>query len=714
MKRCIVVILLLSLFIQPIYAQEYGEDSDALGQFVDEYVNLDNVTVIEDLIRNGTLNVIELNYTTRVGAYDNFEHYIEFDIDYNRIESNLSSFPVLLNISIGSGINDDDVSAIFDEVGESYLKIAITNLTLVTEYYIEVESWDSVGEIAYLWFSPDVSSLENSSFRLHYDITHANNTGRVGIPGSVVVQNVWNGNYSIVHHLSGDNRTDTLDSTSNNMDATTEFGDTIYGITGQINGGVDFDGNDDIQIGDNAILEPSQLTLEVWVKTTSTQQFAGFIDRRTGNTEGYEFDYPAVDGKLRFLIEFGGGLNQEIKSSVAINDDVWHYVVGTYDETNLKIYVDGVETGTIAENDNIAYGAHNFFMPGDQVSTHRAVTEEDEVRLSKIARNADWINGSYYSGIDNLVYWHSVSSTSGYENDGYFLTEDYLNYTTGSSLVLLTNSTIPISTSITVQFSNDNSSWVDHEGNVGSTSLIAGFYSIDLRDLNYTDIYSMYNFTGTQIDTPRLYQSRLVTTWANTSIVVGNVTFQNVTGEWISYNLTSISTLIGTLDSGNLASTLDIDSNEYNVSEVVGNPGFLVSFNWTDVNDSARCLWITMYVLYDGNLVHDIHIELYNHTSLSWIEIGVIDDDIAYEWHNVTTYSLRIPNDFVNGTGSVFGRLNHNVAGNINHDLSIEYLKLLAFIPSSVAVIGGINSSIIIMIIFLCTLALVLLWRFSK
>lgn len=100
----------------------------------------------------------------------------------------------------------------------------------------------------------------------------------------------------------------------------------------------------------------------------------------------------------------------------------------------------------------------------------------------------------------------------GYETDGYFITDDYLNYTTGNSLGLLTNTSIPEGTSLTVQFSNDNSTWVDNDGNVGSTIIEDGFYAIDLRNLNYTDSYKMVNFTGTPLSTPRLYQLREITT----------------------------------------------------------------------------------------------------------------------------------------------------------------------------------------------------------
>lgn len=107
----------------------------------------------------------------------------------------------------------------------------------------------------------------------------------------------------------------------------------------------------------------------------------------------------------------------------------------------------------------------------------------------------------------------------GYEDDGYFITDDYLNDTlcNGTALGLMVNSSIPANTDIQVQFSNDNATWGDWEGiPLDSNILIGGFETIDLRYLNYTDIYFRYNFSTTDVSiTPRLYQTRLISTIGN-------------------------------------------------------------------------------------------------------------------------------------------------------------------------------------------------------
>jgi hypothetical protein len=98
---------------------------------------------------------------------------------------------------------------------------------------------------------------------------------------------------------------------------------------------------------------------------------------------------------------------------------------------------------------------------------------------------------------------------SGYVSNGYFTTTNYMNdtYANGTALVLMTNATIPTDTGITVEFSNDNSTWTN------TSTLTDGFRSHDLRILNYSVIYFRYNLTTSNIAlTPRLYQSRLITT----------------------------------------------------------------------------------------------------------------------------------------------------------------------------------------------------------
>lgn len=120
-----------------------------------------------------------------------------------------------------------------------------------------------------------------------------------------------------------------------------------------------------------------------------------------------------------------------------------------------------------------------------------------------------WNDGAGAYNCNYDVYRYRIGRVGGgYDTEGYCITEDYLNYTTGNSLTLLTNTSMPDGTSMTIQFSNDNITWTLNDWE----PIFGGFEAVDLRILNYSDLYIMYNLSGTALLTPRLYQSRLVTT----------------------------------------------------------------------------------------------------------------------------------------------------------------------------------------------------------
>ena len=137
---------------------------------------------------------------------------------------------------------------------------------------------------------------------------------------------------------------------------------------------------------------------------------------------------------------------------------------------------------------------------------------------------------------NDIEYFWLGDYEGGFETDGYCLTEDYLNETQGNSLTLLTNASLPAETEITVQFSSDNVTWVDNHGNEGSSTVRANFSALDLRDLNYSDIFMRFNLSGPGGEvTPRLYQSRIVTTNGTAGGVPGpGVTVIESDAPWIA------------------------------------------------------------------------------------------------------------------------------------------------------------------------------------
>jgi len=282
-------------------------------------------------------------------------------------------------------------------------------------------------------------------------------------------------------------------------------------------------------------------------------------------------------------------------------------------------------------------------------------------------------NGDYFTGYVENLNLGSMGGQSGYEDGGYYTTEMLDG---DRALALMYNVSIPEYCGATIEFSSDNSTWVDHNNNVGSDTLTAGFESLDLRDLNTTSLYMRVNMTTNNWDTPRIYQLRLVTI---TDVVVGDgVEYVNVTGAWVEFNYTSITTLIGIDSGGNfLNATYWKDDYNYNVTEPNETPAYDIRFNITGLPDNLICLQLINYLGYDGSLGHTFQIEVWNFTGSSWDFVVDIPDECCTWFNN----SLAPTSEDYIEDGLFMGRYYHPSPGNVKHVFSLDYGKLRAFAP---------------------------------
>ena len=127
----------------------------------------------------------------------------------------------------------------------------------------------------------------------------------------------------------------------------------------------------------------------------------------------------------------------------------------------------------------------NYTYPPEYYIIERSGTEEDY---------------GYINATKSLI-------SGGYSKNGYMVTTDLINGLFNTSIVLLTNASIS-SGSINIEVSEDGSTWEDL-GNIDD-----GFGAKDLRELEYDNVISRFNFTRGQYDfdeTPKLHQIRIIT-----------------------------------------------------------------------------------------------------------------------------------------------------------------------------------------------------------
>ena len=152
------------------------------------------------------------------------------------------------------------------------------------------------------------------------------------------------------------------------------------------------------------------------------------------------------------------------------------------------------------------------------------------------------------------------------------------------------------------------------------------------------------------------------------------------TRAWVEYNFTSIITLRGTNSSigGNwLNQTYWLDDYEYNVTEVVGVPGYEILFNVSSLPDDLMCLELVGFMAYDGSAGHTFEVQAWNYTSSAWVTISDIPDTSS-RWING---SIDCTSEHFIQNGLFQGSYYHVSPGNVNHEFRLDYGKLLAFAP---------------------------------
>jgi len=338
-----------------------------------------------------------------------WENRVKITIDHNDVDSDLTNFPVLIYLGNSSGRNNDDVTFVFSELvsDSDCKKIAVTTSDKTTQCYVEIEKWDSSNKQAWLWVKvPNISSTADTDLYLYYDKNQANNTNYVGDTGSAPAQNVWDSSYKAVYHLQEDPETpaSNKDSTVNQNNPTFNGSMTLGDqVAGEIDGSIDFDGDDDfISVANSESLNfTNSLTIEAWINLTSFGSGSDvniILRKGEGNPNNYQL--AVNDQKLALTIEEndGGGLN----SSASLSAMTWYYVVGTWNGTTRKVYIDGLEDGSGSKSGSIVPDSRAIYV-GGRAGAGLSNGIIDEVRASDTSRNEAWIKASYESGRDNLL-----------------------------------------------------------------------------------------------------------------------------------------------------------------------------------------------------------------------------------------------------------------------------------------------------------------------
>jgi hypothetical protein len=171
-------------------------------------------------------------------------------------------------------------------------------------------------------------------------------------------------------------------------------------LAGDADTAVSFDGsNDYVTRAYTAALNPAQISVEAWVKPTGGQNtwrtlVGSWASGGGGSEKGYWLGISGDDNTWRWQIGTGSGVGQVYGPGPTLNS--WTHVVGTYDGTTARFYLNGASVGSVTTTYTAnalrptvigAYqpgaGSYQMFLPGliDDVAVYNRALSATEVQL---------------------------------------------------------------------------------------------------------------------------------------------------------------------------------------------------------------------------------------------------------------------------------------------------------------------------------------------
>jgi hypothetical protein len=255
---------------------------------------------------------------------------------------------------------------------------------------------------------PSYPSSSDGEIRLLWDKNQPGNTAYVGDTGDAAAQNVWDDGFVAVYHMAQDPSGGVgsiLDSTINVKHGTPGGSMSSSNlVNGPIGKAIELDGVNDY------IATTSQPTIDNLSAEIMMQSTAGGLSAQVAIDTGWWAADPSFFiYQSRNLVGVRTNALLQEESAVFI-DGIWQLCSLTYDSTNLVVYMDGVQTGSTTKA-GMAGTTEEFLTIGKQAESLRNFFKGmvAEVRISNVARSADWIALTNLSLTDQLITWAEIS-----------------------------------------------------------------------------------------------------------------------------------------------------------------------------------------------------------------------------------------------------------------------------------------------------------------
>lgn len=183
----------------------------------------------------------------------------------------------------------------------------------------------------------------------------------------------------------------------------------IYGATfvdGKFGKALSFDGVDDYAETQNSpsLNVVGSISVEAWVKPNFGSQNRNFaalakmapLGGGPNSKFALEFDFGTSATPVYFWIYNGDWVGAP--STTVLQDNVWYHVVGIYDGSFVRIYVNGMQEGSPKIQGNPLYSTETLQFGSSQKEKRWGKWLLDEVRIYNRALSAEEIKANYEAG----------------------------------------------------------------------------------------------------------------------------------------------------------------------------------------------------------------------------------------------------------------------------------------------------------------------------
>lgn len=220
----------------------------------------------------------------------------------------------------------------------------------------------------------------------------------------------WSQGYAGVWHLREGGESTRFDSTANDNDTSSLEGDP-NAAAGRIGGGNDFDGSEGITVPDSDSLGDDtvdSVSVSAWMKSDVFLTTTADAYRVLEKGDGYflvQGSGSLGSGGMNFIIKSGGTV-RPAAIGTALDTNRWYHVTGTYDGTDMRVYLDGALKDTYRLGTSVDDDGLPFKIGSDDNWPNRKYFNGvlDEVRVSSVWRSPDWVWATYENMADTGAF----------------------------------------------------------------------------------------------------------------------------------------------------------------------------------------------------------------------------------------------------------------------------------------------------------------------